>query len=245
MFLTYARVSTAEQADDNATSLATQREKTHALAKAHGMRSPYDIQHFEDAGVSGSVPMHKRPDGRCLIEHAKAGDIVIATKLDRMFRDAVDALTTIKQWREKKVDVILGDISSDPLGKTQTGQLLLTIMSGVAEFERDRISERTVEGRKAKRRAGGFIGGQAPYGFRVVGEGRTAVLEPDPQEQEIIETAHALRFSHSSCYHATKELNRRGFRNRSGKEFQITQFMRMTGPPAERARHDGEARVDG
>jgi DNA invertase Pin-like site-specific DNA recombinase len=53
----------------------------------------------------------------------------------------------------------------------------------VAEFERERIRERLVDGRTAKRRDGGHIGGSAPFGFRKIGAGRAARLEPDPAQQ--------------------------------------------------------------
>jgi DNA invertase Pin-like site-specific DNA recombinase len=52
-----------------------------------------------------------------------------------------------------------------------------------AEFERDRIKERSAEGRVARRRDGGHIGRSAPFGFRKIGTGRAARLEPDPAQQ--------------------------------------------------------------
>ena len=62
----------------------------------------------------------------------------------------------------------------------------------VAQFERERIAERTAEGRVAKRKAGGHIGGTAPFGFRKVGEGRAARLEPVPEQQAALSTMRLL-----------------------------------------------------
>ena len=62
----------------------------------------------------------------------------------------------------------------------------------VAEFERDRIKERSAEGRMAKRRDGGHIGGSAPFGFRKIGAGRAARLEPDPTEQAALADMRTL-----------------------------------------------------
>ena len=52
---------------------------------------------FIDAGVSGSVPLADRPEGKRLIEAVGPGDVIITPKLDRMFRSASDALVTLDE----------------------------------------------------------------------------------------------------------------------------------------------------
>ena len=51
---------------------------------------------FVEPGVSGSKAFPKRPEGRNALEAVKRGDVLIALKLDRMFRDTTDALATVK-----------------------------------------------------------------------------------------------------------------------------------------------------
>ena len=88
----YLRVSTAEQAS-NGDSLATQRQQIAGYAMMRGWPEP---KCFIDAGVSGSVPLAERPEGKGLLEAVEKGDVIITAKLDRAFRSASDALA---HWR--------------------------------------------------------------------------------------------------------------------------------------------------
>jgi putative DNA-invertase from lambdoid prophage Rac len=54
---------------------------------------------FTEAGVSGSVPLADRAEGRRLLAALQPGDVVITAKLDRAFRSAADALGTLEQFR--------------------------------------------------------------------------------------------------------------------------------------------------
>src|SRR5215471_5783759 len=96
MIFSYTRVSTAEQAAEGSTSLAEQERRNRAIAQLRGASGSFDISVHSDAGVSGSVPLAERPAGGRMLDSAQAGDVIIAAKLDRLFRSALDALTTIK-----------------------------------------------------------------------------------------------------------------------------------------------------
>ena len=72
------------------------------------------------------------------------------------------------------------------------GRLVLEIMAVFAGHERRVLKERQREGQAAKRRAGGHIGGFAPFGFRKVGAGRAARLELDPAQQAALATVREL-----------------------------------------------------
>jgi DNA invertase Pin-like site-specific DNA recombinase len=74
-------------------------------------------------------------------------------------------------------------MGSEPVTQNGVSRMFFGMLALVAEFERDRIKERSAEGRVAKRRVGGHIGGSAPFGFRKIGVGRAARLEPDPAQQ--------------------------------------------------------------
>jgi DNA invertase Pin-like site-specific DNA recombinase len=185
----YTRVSTAEQAADDRTSLATQRRKIAAAAELAGLAIDEIV---EEAGVSGSRPLAERPNGGTLLARLRKGDTLIVAKLDRAFRNAADALATAEQLKAEKIDLVVADMGSEPVTQNGVSRMFFGMLALVAEFERERIRERLADGRGAKRAAGGHIGGQTPFGFSKVGVGRAARLEPDPAQQEAIITIHTL-----------------------------------------------------
>lgn len=227
MILSYCRVSTSEQAADDATSLSEQERKNKAVAKLRSAGS-FDFANYVDKGVPGSIPLHKRPAGKRLLEDAQAGDTIVATKLDRLFRSAVDALQTLDKLRERKIDVILVDIGVEPLATSGVAKLFLTMLAAFAEFERTRIAERVTEGKRAKKDKGGHTGGEAPYGYRIVGHGRESKLEVNPEEQELIRVAKSFWYERRmSPTEACRALTERGLVARNGKPFQIVQVQRL------------------
>jgi DNA invertase Pin-like site-specific DNA recombinase len=185
----YTRVSTAEQAADDRTSLATQRRKIAAAAELSGLAIDELV---EEAGVSGSRPLAERPGGGPLLARLQKGDTLIVAKLDRAFRNAADALATAEQLKAQKVDLVVADMGSEPVTRNGVSRMFFGMLALVAEFERERIRERLADGRGAKRAAGGHIGGTAPFGFRKVGVGRAARLEPVAEQQEALATMRAL-----------------------------------------------------
>jgi DNA invertase Pin-like site-specific DNA recombinase len=222
VLLGYARVSTNEQTEG--ASIEEQVRVLKGLAMARGI-SQYDLQLFIDEGVSGAKPLRWRPEGFKLWETAKSGDLVVAAKLDRMFRDVHDAFNVYKAWMEKGVDLILYDMSMDPITREGTGQLMFTILSAFAHFERGRIRERILEGKRNKAEKGGHTGGEAPLGYRIEGKGREARLVPVEAEQEIL--AECRRMGDDILpKHAARRLNDLGFRTRTGRLFSETQARR-------------------
>jgi DNA invertase Pin-like site-specific DNA recombinase len=223
MILAYCRVSTEEQRDG--TSLDEQERKCRAIATLRGA-GPYDVAVFNDGGVSGSVPLADRPAGREMLATAKANDVVVASKLDRVFRNVLDALQALRDLKERGIDLILADLSPEPITGNGVGKMMFTMLAMVAEFERDRINVRTAEGRRAKKLKGGLVGGPPPYGFSVEGRGKESMLVPNPAEQEpvrlILDLSKEMR-----PYRLMKELEARGYRNRCGKPFDLMQIKRI------------------
>lgn len=89
-----------------------------------------------------------RPQFQELLSKLETGDTLVVTKLDRFARSAVDAIQIIRNLFEKGVKVHV--LNMGLVENTPTGRLILTIMSGFAEFERDMIVERTLEGKQIK-----------------------------------------------------------------------------------------------
>jgi DNA invertase Pin-like site-specific DNA recombinase len=144
---------------------------------------------FVERGVSGSIPVTERPEGALLWSGLQKGDTLVASKLDRLFRSALDALQTVEDLKARGVSLVLldlgGDISGNGLSK-----LFLTIAAAFAEAERDRIRERVSQVKKDQRGRGRYLGGKVPYGFRV---GPDGALEPVPEGQAAIRRAGELR----------------------------------------------------
>ncbi len=141
MILGYARVSTEDQ---------------HLDAQ---------IAALEDAGaeriwsekVSGAKA--QRPELKALLEHLRPGDVVTVTKYDRLSRSLQDLLTIVEVIREKGAG--FRSLAEDIDTTTPAGRLVFHVFASIAQFERERISERTKEGLSAARKRG-RIGGRPP-----------------------------------------------------------------------------------
>ena len=226
MLLGYVRVSTIEQAADGTTSLQEQRRVIQGYAMAKGY-TQYDLQIFEDKGISGSLHLNYRPAGHDLLELAKPGDTVVAAKLDRMFRNSLDALKVFTDFRERGINLVLFDLGIEPItGDTGIGKLIFQVMAAFADLERERIRDRVLSGKQAKLANGGHIGGEAPYGYRIIGSGRTSKLEMCEAEQEVIKKVVAMKERYQPPFIA-RMLADQGVFSRSGKPFQKIQIQRI------------------
>lgn len=227
MILSYVRCSTREQ--NEGTTIAEQERKNRAVAQLRSADLGYDFLNFADIGVSGTIPLGDRPAGKDLLAMAKRGDTVIGTKLDRLFRSAKDALVTAEAFKKRGIDLILTDLGTEPITQNGVAKIVFGLLAMVAEFERDRMIERLNEGRKAKKAKGGHIAGSAPYGFKVVGRGREAKLEPFEEEIDVARYIRDLsvRRGYGSSVKLTDAVNEMGFRTRLGTEFARVQVRRI------------------
>ena len=134
-------------------SLAVQERQLEGYAHMHGLAIN---RVFVERAISGSVPVTERPEGKALFAGLGKGDIVLAPKLDRLFRSALDALTVVEDLRKRGVALHLldlgGDISSNGLSK-----LFLTIAAAFAEAERDRSESALARPRLITRRRAGSL----------------------------------------------------------------------------------------
>jgi putative DNA-invertase from lambdoid prophage Rac len=187
----YCRVSTDRQADSGI-GLDEQRVKIEARCVENG----WHLEHvYVDAGVSGSTPLAKRPQGAQLLAALHPGDSVIAAKMDRCFRSAFDALETIKNFKRQRISLWLLDLGGDCSGNG-ISELIVTVLAAVAQFERTLISERIKDAKRNLRRAGRHQGGRRPFGWRygeATGNGRARDLVPDDAEQGALADIVAMR----------------------------------------------------
>jgi DNA invertase Pin-like site-specific DNA recombinase len=104
----------------------------------------------------------ERPQFQEVLSKLETGDTLVVTKLDRFARSTVDAINTVKVLFERGVKVHV--LNMGLVEDTPTGRLILTIMSGFAEFERDMIVERTQEGKAIAKQREDFREGR-PHKF--------------------------------------------------------------------------------
>jgi DNA invertase Pin-like site-specific DNA recombinase len=158
----YTRVSTDRQAEDGE-SLPVQERTVAGYAQMHGLAIS---KVFVERGVSGSKPLADRPEGAALQTTLQPGDIVITPKLDRMFRSANDALANLEAMKRKSISLHMIDLGGDVTGNG-IAKLVFTILSAVAEAERDRIKERISTVKADQKTRGRFLGGSVPFGYRL------------------------------------------------------------------------------
>lgn len=130
----YCRVSTFDQ-DTEAQILAIRK-------------AGYEVQDSRVISevVSGGMQAMQRPEFKALVEHKlEAGDRLVVLKLDRLGRDSIDVQTTIKQLQEKQIEVVSLDLPVKNITGPE-GMLMMQLMAAFAQFERERIKERTREG---------------------------------------------------------------------------------------------------
>lgn len=130
----YCRVSTLEQDASN-----------QILAIRNAGYEILDVRVISET-VSGSIQALKRKQFKLLVEHKlEAHDTLVVLKLDRLGRDNIDVQQTIEKLTLRKIKVICLDLPIKDLSSSE-GKLMLQMFSAFAEFERNRIRERTKEG---------------------------------------------------------------------------------------------------
>jgi DNA invertase Pin-like site-specific DNA recombinase len=164
----YGRCSTAEQTTEN------QRLEIEAAGHA--------IDYWYSDTISGKTSASQRPQFMALLGQIRNGETLVVSKLDRIGRDAQDVGAAIKLLKARKIKVIvlqLGDLDLT----SAAGKLMLTMLSAVAEMERDLLVERTHAGL-----------------VRAKAEGKTLgrIPKTTPEQREAIKAAYAANESVSA-----------------------------------------------
>ena len=110
-------------------------------------------------------------------------DYVLVFKLSRFGRNAADVLSSLQKMQDFGVNLICVEDGID--SSKDAGKLMISVLSAVAEIERDNILVQTMEGRKQKTREGKWNGGFAPYGYKLV-DGSLFIAEDEVEVIKII-----------------------------------------------------------
>ena len=100
---------------------------------------------FSDTGISGKTCASQRPEFARLLEKIRDGETIVVSKLDRLGRDSIDVLQTVRMLSDRQIKVIVHQLGQTDL-TSPAGKLLLTMLSAVAAMERDLLVERTQAG---------------------------------------------------------------------------------------------------
>ena len=224
--IAYVRVSTKEQSGEGI-SLAAQEERIQAYCGVAGLRL---IGLIREEGVSASVVLSRRPCGIELVRriHACKAVHVVATKLDRLFRDAADALFHTKEWNRTGTTLHLVDSGGQPINTaTAIGRMFLSMLACFAELERNQVSERTAAALSYKK-SRGEVYGPIPLGFVATGEGKLCV---SAREMAIVRAIYDARTAGHSLRGIARALNRAGYLGKNRGRFYASTVRRILNNP--------------
>lgn len=146
MIFGYGRVSTGQQTTEN--------QRLELEQAGYQIEPDY---WYADDGVSGKVAANQRPAFKQMLTQIRKGETLVVSKLDRLGRDAIDILQTVRQLGERGIKVIVHQLGTTDL-TSPAGKLLLLMLAAVAEMERDLLVERTQAGLQRAKAEGKTLG---------------------------------------------------------------------------------------
>lgn len=169
--LGYVRVSTAKQE----VSPEVQKKACHDWYQQQTAKNAWPagsrwLGCLEDKAVSGEVGLFQRPKGQHILTELERGDVLVASKMSRLFRSSIDALKTIEALRESGIQLVMLDVGIDT--STITGKAMLGMLAVFFQFERELIAERTQEALQHIIAEGKWSSPKTPPGWKRPGNRR-------------------------------------------------------------------------
>ena len=198
----YARVSSEEQAERG--NIESQKQFAEKFFDLHNIDN-YKI--YLDDGISGTVPLEDRQGAAKLLADVAAGSIknLYVYRLDRLARSTKIVLDTYEYMQGYNVPLVSMTESFDT--STSTGKFFMTMLASIAALERDTILERTQLGKERGARAGKWVAGPPPFGYRVGPDGQLAIHDP---EADTVREIFKLYLSGMGTIPIAEYLNARG-----------------------------------
>jgi len=217
----YTRVSTDEQALKF--GLASQLVELRALAVQRRYVVPAGGEYVDDGYTGADL---QRPALSRLREAVRTGlyQIILVHDPDRLSRRLAHQLLLEEEFKAAKVRL---EFRSTPNEDTPEGQLMLHVKGAVAEYERLKIRERTMRGKREKARRGLVVAGPIPYGYRPdpAAPGRLLI---DGDEASVVRMVYGwLVDEQRSIREITTELRRLGVRPRRGQAWAPSSVRRV------------------
>ncbi|PHF65844.1 recombinase family protein [Priestia aryabhattai] len=187
----------------------------YAHVSSVGQNLTAQIRQLKEAGCEGvfkeKVSGKKKEDREqfnILLEKVEKGDTIVVTKLDRFARSIKDALSTIEYLNNKGVSLVVLNMGGDKVDTaTAIGKLMITVLSGIAEFEADMIKERQLEGIEEAKKRGVYKGRPAKYTEKHRGLQHAIELfhNRDTNKLTVKEIEEITKISRATLYRAVKK----------------------------------------
>jgi len=222
----YTRVSTEDQAK-HGYSLESQLEACRTYAANHGLTVRAE---FTD-DMSGAKL--NRPGLDELRDSAEAGDLtdVIVYSMDRLSRSLAHSLILRDEWLAK--GITMHTVEQGAAESTAEGRLSENMHAVIAEYEREKIHERTRRGMIQKAKRGKMVlSGHVPYGYKKHGRGREAELQRDEEELTIVKKMFEMYVygddgTGLSLYEVSYRMNQLGTPSPGGLEWTYGMIARL------------------
>lgn len=168
---------------------------------------------YADAAITGTQ-VTKRTEFQRLINDCLNGeiDMVITKSISRFARNTYDTLKYVRMLKEKSVSIFFEDENINTM--TMDGELLLTILSSVAQQEVENISENVKKGLKMKMKRGELVGFQGCIGYDY--DKTTKSLSVNEKEAEIVRHIFEMYINGFGATIVSRELNEKGLRTKKG-----------------------------
>ena len=217
----YVRVSTSMHVDGY--SLEAQRERLLRFAEFQEMEV---VREYCDAGKSGKN-ISGRPEFSQMLqdiaEDRDRVDFILVFKLSRFGRNAADVLNSLQYIQDFGVNLICVEDGID--SSKDSGKLTITVLSAVAEIERENILVQTMEGRRQKAREGKWNGGQAPFGYEL--DSKNGTLTVNSKEAEIVKIIFSKFVNEGlGAYSICDYLNQHWYQKKKVKKNELNYFSR-------------------
>jgi site-specific DNA recombinase len=211
----YGRYSSLMQSEGDSIEVQLKACRDWVQAQGHQI-----IRTFSDEAISGKCRTN-RPGLQAALEEIQSNRVLVVYSLSRLSRSTVDCIQIMNEIHNRGGDFHSCREAIDT--STAAGRMFFGMMSVLAEFERDLISERTSSAMVHMQRNGQIVGGMAPYGWRIDSER----LVPDEHEQKIRREILEQMSAGSSFREIANDLNLRGLTKRNGSPWDRRNIQAM------------------
>ena len=174
-------------------------DEQHPEAQEDRLRAEGCEEVFTDKGISGKLA--RRPKWDLCLAYLRRGDVLVTVRLDRIGRSVGNLIEVVRDLDARGIDLLVLDQAIDTT--TPSGRLIFHVMAAIAEFERDLIRERTMDGLAAAR-ARGRVGGRkpklSPKQLKVAREMYDAKGQDGIRLHTVAEIAHVLGTTRQTIY---------------------------------------------
>lgn len=181
----YCRVSTNLQIGDNHVTMELQEKRGREFAARTGYTV---VKICSDAGISGKNRKNRKGLSEAL-SLLKKDDALIVFNLSRLARNTRETLEIFEEIQKKKAHLL--SVTENINSADAVGRLWITLLSSLAQFERETTAERVSKAMEYKKQKGERVG-RIPFGYQL-SNGKGSLLIENPEEQKIIQLIHQKR----------------------------------------------------